>query len=68
MLCPDISDFIPKMQCGECLGVERTMNEYERDENRMRITELFLNASAKCCAPSSPILLLLRCSVVSVCV
>ena len=34
----------------------------------MRITVLFRNASARCCAPLSPIWLLLSSSVVSVCV
>jgi hypothetical protein len=39
---------------------------YEIDEERMRITVLFRNASARCCAPTSLILLDCRSSVVSV--
>ena len=34
----------------------------------MRITVFFTNASAKCCAPLSPILLHMRSNVVSTCV
>jgi hypothetical protein len=41
---------------------------YEIDEERMRVTVLFRNVSARCCAPTSPILLEERFSVVSVCV
>jgi hypothetical protein len=41
---------------------------YEIDEERMRITVLFRNASAKCFAPTAPISLKERFSVVSVCV
>jgi hypothetical protein len=40
-------------------------NGYKRDENGMRITELFLKPSARCCAPTSPIRLYSRFSVVS---
>ena len=29
----------------------RDEDEYKRDENRMRITELFLKISARCCIP-----------------
>ena len=46
-----------------CLDEER-----ERERERMRITVLFRNASARCCAPLSPIWFLERSSVVSVCV
>jgi hypothetical protein len=35
--------------------VEKWGCVYEIDEERMRITMLFRNASARCCAPSSPI-------------
>jgi hypothetical protein len=41
---------------------------YEIDEERMRVTVLFRNASPRCCAPTSPISLYRRSSVVSVCV
>jgi hypothetical protein len=41
---------------------------YEIDEERMMITVLFRNPSAKCSAPTAPILLEERFSVVSVCV
>jgi hypothetical protein len=41
---------------------------YEIDEERMRVTVLFRNASARCCAPTSPIPFKVRCSVMSVCV
>jgi hypothetical protein len=41
---------------------------YEIDEERMRVTVLFRNASAICCAPTSPIPLYVSFSVVSVCV
>ena len=44
----------------------REKDEYEIDENTMRITELFLNASARCSAPTFPIWLSPRSSVVSV--
>ena len=44
----------------------RDEDEYARDENRRRITELCLKASARCCVPTSPILLLPSLSVVSV--
>jgi hypothetical protein len=40
-------------------------NVYKRDENGMRITELFLKTSARCCAPTSPVRLCSRFSVVS---
>ena len=62
------SDFIVvKVECSECL--------YERDRNEMMIktgrsddlTVLCRNASPKYCAPSAPIRLSLRSSVVSVC-
>jgi hypothetical protein len=42
------------------------MYVYEINEERMRVTVLFRNASARCCAPTSPILLFARFSVVSV--
>ena len=41
---------------------------YEGDEERMRVTVLFRNASASCSAPLSPILFPVRSSVVSACV
>jgi hypothetical protein len=41
---------------------------YEIDEERMKVTVLFCNAFARCCAPTAPVLLPLRCSVVTVCV
>jgi hypothetical protein len=41
---------------------------YEIDEQRMRITVLFRNASAKCCVPTAPVSLAKRFSVASVCV
>jgi hypothetical protein len=42
--------------------------EYEIDEELMRITVFFRNASARCCAPTAPISFFQRFSVVSVCV
>ena len=44
------------------------MGIWERDDERMPVTVLFRNASARCCAPITPIRLLLRFSWVSVCV
>ena len=41
---------------------------YERDEERMTVTVLFRNASAKYCAARAPMLLNERSSEVSVCV
>jgi hypothetical protein len=32
-------------------------SEFERDENKIRLTELFFKASAKCSAPTFPILI-----------
>jgi hypothetical protein len=52
-----VSVFVKKWRC-----------IYEIDEERMRVTVLFCNASARCCAPTAPILLEERSSVVSVCV
>ena len=42
--------------------------EMRRNKRRKRVTVLFRNASARCCAPTGPISLYRRCSVVSVCV
>jgi hypothetical protein len=41
---------------------------YDIDEERMRVTVLFRNASARCSVPTAPILLFARSIVVSVCV
>ena len=69
ILCSLSSDLIVfKVECSDCL--------YERDRNEMMVkiwrsddlTVLCLNASPKYCAPWSPILLLLRLSVVIVCI
>ncbi len=49
-----------------CVKKCRWVNE--RDEERTRVTMLFLNASTRCCAPRSPIWFSPRSSVVSVCV
>jgi hypothetical protein len=47
---------------------EKRICVYEIDEERVRVTVLFRNESAKCSAALSPISLEDRCSVVSVCV
>jgi hypothetical protein len=35
--------------------VKKWRRVYEIDEERMRVTVLFRNASARCCAPTAPI-------------
>ncbi len=44
----------------------REEDEYEGDRSKIMITVLFRKASARCCAPTCPIVLLLSFSVVSV--
>ena len=48
--------------------MKKWIGVYGRDEERMIITLLFANPSARCCAPTAPISLDPRLSVVSVCV
>jgi hypothetical protein len=68
MFCSDSSDLIEReIKCVECL-CENGRCVYEIDGERMRITMLFRNASAKCFVPTTPISLKERSSVVSVCV
>jgi hypothetical protein len=70
VLCSFVSDFIiGENQYGECL-CEKSVDRDLRDMNKKRVTVtlLFRNASARRCAPSSPILFLERLSAVSVCV
>ncbi len=56
MLCAFVSDLIVvKSQCEECLCGKVQMRIGEGDEERMRVTVLFLNASARYCAPRAPI-------------
>jgi hypothetical protein len=43
-----------EIYCGECLR-EKWRCIYDIDEESMRITVLFRNASARCLAPTAPI-------------
>jgi len=69
ILCTLISDFIRRqIECSECLYEREKTETVDKTRRSDDLTVLCFNPSPKYCAPWSPILLLCRSSVVSVCI